>query len=76
MAPVQDHPPLRLLFRWFNPGVVAINSVQDHLVFVSKARPVRGFPRLFHVNYLLGVIHSDEDISLLLLCRPISLWMG
>ena len=62
-APVQDHLLLCLFFHGFNPGGFAINFIQDHLVFVSTALPVRGLPRLVRVHDPLGFIHIDEDIS-------------
>ena len=62
-APGQDHLPLCLVFHGFNPGGAAIIVMQDHLVSISLARPVRELPCLVCVHGPLGFINIDEDIA-------------
>ena len=50
--------------------------MQYHLVFVAMDLTVGKLTRLVCVYLPLGIIHSDKDISLLLLWRPLYYWMG
>ena len=49
--------------------------MQDHLVSVSLDQPVRDLTPLVRVHLPLGIIHIDEDITLLLCWRWIGHWM-
>ena len=54
--------PSVLFFYGGNTSGVAINLMQDHLLSVSLARPVREISGLVCVHGPLGFIHIDEDI--------------
>ena len=66
-APDQYHLPLCIVFNWFNPGGVALNFVQDSLIFVAEDRPVWGNSCLVCVHSILEFVQFYENIALLFL---------
>ena len=69
LPPCQNHFPFRSVFHWLDPGGIAINFMDNHLVVVSTAGGMGELSSLVREHCVPGIVSCNEKIAFLLYCR-------
>ena len=67
--PCQNHFSFRPVFHCFDPGGIAVNFMDNHLVVVATAGGMGELSGLVGEHCVPGIVSCNENILFLLYCR-------